>query len=450
MQKALLPYRTSTNTDSSRGVYEQQGRTRRTTPHRLGRVCAVLCVLMVPFAAETTASTEMKADAEPFVLEDVIALAIERNPLVLDAGAVLTVQEGERLKAKAYPNPSVTGHSGSGSLRDPSSNTSRTEYTLSLSQRLEWLGTRIARQDAAEAGLAGASIGQEEVRLSVRAEAMVAFYELLLTQEVVEISRQNRNIVGEVARAVRARVESGEGARFESIKASVEVMKADQEVTRAENDIQVKRAALNALTAGALGRQFSITGTFRTSKRELALDDLHGRMMARHPTVLRIGKAVERADYTIALEKQSRIPDLTLFGGYAREIGREGVIAGVTVPTPLWYRREGEITQALGAKRREEADLIRAQSELIKMITQHFQDAETASRQIEVFEQGLLKEAQEALRVAQLSFRFGAAGLLEVLDAQRVARQVQIEYAQTQRDLSLALSRLERAVGESL
>jgi cobalt-zinc-cadmium efflux system outer membrane protein len=315
---------------------------------------------------------------------------------------------------------------------------------------LEWLGTRLARQDAAEAALAGASIGQEEVRLNVRAEVMVAFYELLLTQQVVGIVMENRNTVGEVARAVEARVESGEGARFESVKAAVEVMKADQEVTRAENDIQVKRAALNALTAGALGRHFAITGSFRAPIHDLVLDDLQMRALSRHPTVRRIQKAVERADHTIDKERQSRIPDVTIFGNYAREIGREGVVAGLGIPTPLWYRREGEITAALGTKRREEAGLIRAQSELAKMITQHHQDAETTSRQIDVFEKGLLKKAQEALRVAQLSFRFGSAGLLEVLDAQRVSRQVQVEYVQTQRDLSLALSRLERAVGEQL
>ena len=445
MQDALPPPTAAVSGDMS-WLPVLARRTHRSSHNWLWALCVAIGLLV----GETIGHAETQDDMTSYDLEGVIALAIERNPLVLDAGGVLTQQEGERLKAKAYPNPTVAGQTGSGTIQDPSNNFSRTEYGFMLSQKLEWLGTRLARIDAAEAALTGASIGQEEVRLNVRSEAMVAFYELLLAQQVVEIARQNRNTVGEVARAVKARVESGEGARFESIKASVEVMKADQEVTRAENEIQVKRAALNALTAGALGRRFAITGSFRTAIQDLVLEDLQMRMVSRHPTVLRVQKAVERADHTIAKEKQSRIPDVTLFGGYARETGREGVIGGVGIPTPLWYRREGEITAALGTKRREEADLIRAQSELAKMITQHLQDAETASRQIEVFEQGLLKQAQEALRVAQLSFRFGAAGLLEVLDAQRVARQIQIEYAQTRRDLSLALSRLERAVGERL
>jgi cobalt-zinc-cadmium efflux system outer membrane protein len=49
-----------------------------------------------------------------------------------------------------------------------------------------------------------------------------------------------------------------------------------------------------------------------------------------------------------------------------------------------------------------------------------------------------------------VSFQQGAATLLEVLDAQRVARQVNWEYAQARRELSVSLSRLERAAGGDL
>ena len=49
--------------------------------------------------------------------------------------------------------------------------------------------------------------------------------------------------------------------------------------------------------------------------------------------------------------------------------------------------------------------------------------------------------------MARTSFRQGAASLLDVLDAQRVYRQTLLEYAQVRADLSIALVRLERAVG---
>jgi cobalt-zinc-cadmium efflux system outer membrane protein len=144
------------------------------------------------------------------------------------------------------------------------------------------------------------------------------------------------------------------------------------------------------------------------------------------------------------------VPNVTLFGAYAREVGREAVFGGVSVPTPLWYLQQGHIATALGAQRQEEAELFRSKNDLARAMNQHAREAETAQEQILVYEEGLLKQAQEALRIAQLSFRQGASSLLDVLDAQRVQRQITVDYNQARFELSLALTRYERAVGGPL
>ena len=133
-----------------------------------------------------------------------------------------------------------------------------------------------------------------------------------------------------------------------------------------------------------------------------------------------------------------------------REIGREAFTGGVTFPTPVWDRRQGEIISAFGSKRKGEAEFLRARNELIRNVSQHFQDAKTTADMIEVYEKGLLKQADEALRIAKFSFQQGASSLIEVLDAQRVQRQILLDYAQAQFDLSMSLALLERAVGGAI
>ena len=102
---------------------------------------------------------------------------------------------------------------------------------------------------------------------------------------------------------------------------------------------------------------------------------------------------------------------------------------------------------AVGTHRRAQAERDRIQQELEQTITQHFQEVRTAQEQIRVFEQGFLFVAKETLDISQFSFRHGVASLLEVIDAQRVYRQTLLEYAQARADHSIALARLERAVG---
>ncbi|THJ21969.1 MAG: TolC family protein [Nitrospira sp. CG24E] len=414
--------------------------------------CVVLMAVMAAGASGMSIPSLVQAK-EPiptFDLDHIIGLALERNPIIAGAQGVIAQNEGKQIEAGAYPNPTITVQTSDAALRDPSIGRRMAERNMTLSQPLEWPGKRTARQDAADAGLAGATVGLEESKLNLIAEVKTAFYDLLLAERTVDLLQQNLEIVQEVARIVKARVRSGEGPQFEAVKADVEVLKAKQEMTKAKNAVRVKLVGLDTLTAGALGARYRVQGDFRSIRDRLDPEQMASRDLSQHPTLKRQGKLVEQAEFTVSKERQSRMPDVTLFGGYAREVGREAVVAGLSVPTPLWYRQQGHIATALGTQRKEEAELVRARNDLTRAINQHAREAETAQDQILVYEEGLLKQAQEALRIAQLSFRQGASSLLDVLDAQRVQRQITVDYNLARFELSLALTRFERALGGPL
>jgi cobalt-zinc-cadmium efflux system outer membrane protein len=383
----------------------------------------------------------------PYSLNTIIELALERNPAVAGAHGLMRERRGHQVVAKAYPNPSIFGSAGKGSIRDPSTGVSIIEHSVVVEQPLEWPGKRRARQQVAEAGVAGASAALEETRLSVIAEVKVAFYQLLFAQRDTELAAQNLTMVEEVLRTVKTRAAAGEATPFETMKASVEVQKAKKELARAQNAFLVARARVDTLTAGALGKQFAIQGEFESLRQELDIEALSTRALEQHPTLRRLTKSVEQAESSANFERASRIPNVAVMGNYHREAGDESITAGLTIPLPFWYQRQGEIEIALGAKHRAEAERLRAQNELTQAITQHVQDVRTANEQLQVFETGLLQQAEQTLRVARVSFQQGAASLLDVLDSQRVYRQTLLEYAQARADLSIALARLERAVG---
>lgn len=414
--------------------------------------CAVLMIVMAVGVSGTLLPSfaQAKEQTPTFDLDRIINLALERNPAIAGAQSVIEQNEGRRIEAGAYPNPTIGAQTANAALRDPTNGTRLTEYSMSVHQTVEWPGMRAARQDAATAGLAGATVGLDEAKLNLIAEVKQVFYELLLAERTVDLLQQNLEIVQEVARIVKARVRSGEGPQFESVKAEVEVLKAKQEMTKAKNAVRVKLVGLDTLTSGALGPRYKVQGDFRSLREHLDPEQMAARDLSQHPVLKRHGKLVEQAESTVSKERQARVPNVTLFGGYAREVGREAVLGGVSVPTPLWYRQQGHIATALGSQRKEEAELLRARNEINRAINQHAREAETAQEQILVYEEGLLKQAQEALRIAQLSFRQGASSLLDVLDAQRVQRQITVDYNLARFELSLALTRFERALGGPL
>jgi cobalt-zinc-cadmium efflux system outer membrane protein len=393
-----------------------------------------------------------------YSLDMIVDLALSKNPVVSSAEGNIEQQKGQQTAAGAYPNPTVTGSGGHGNLQDTGragigpflDRQSLTEYNFVVGQPLEWPAMRAARQRVADLGLATANVGMLETRLNLASQVKVAFYDLLLAQQDADLARQNLDTVDGVARIVKARVTSGEAPQFEAIKAEVEVLKARQQLARADNLVRINRVAVDTLTGGALGPSYLVYGEFRVLPRDLRIEGLMARMMEQHPTIQRLLKSVEQSDWKIEFERQARVPTLTVNGSYWREIGREAVQGGLSIPMPLWYRRQGEIASSLGIKRREEAELLRIRNELGRAVYQHYQDVRTTAELIEVFDRGLLKQAQEALRLAQFSFQQGASSLLEVLDAQRVQRQILLDYAQARHALSVSLARLEQSVGGTL
>jgi outer membrane protein, heavy metal efflux system len=415
------------------------------TPNRLMIFFAVYCLAGPGFLTTLVEGAEPRAT--PYSLPEILTLALKHSPVINGAEAVLEESQGRQVAAGAYLNPTVSGSAGRGSIRDPRNGVSIMERTITVEQPFEWPEKRAARQRAADAGLSGALAGMEEAKVVLAAEVKSAFFKLLFSQQDVQLAGENLKTIEEFVKLISARVETKESPKFELVKATVELQKAQKDLARAENALLVARTNLNKVTGKALGEHFAVQGEYEAIKSGLDLGVLTEQALNRHPTLRRYEKAVEQAQFTLQHERAARIPNVSIIGQYHREAGDESMAAGLSVPVPIWYRRQGEIGAAMGTHHRAQAEHIRVQHELEQAVTQYFQEMQTAQRQIQVFEKGLLFQAKEALDIAQFSFRHGAASLLEVIDAQRVYSQTLLEFAHARAAYSLALARLEQAVG---
>ena len=396
----------------------------------------------------TTAWGEVTKDRS-YTLEDIIELALTHHPTLEVGRGMIDQKAGEELTAQSYPNPVFGVQSGYGKVRDPTG-TSLVERYFSLSQPLEWPGTRTARQEAAEAGVQSAQAGFEETQVNVKARVKRSFYELLLAQTLADLGSRLVRTLTEFQRAVKHRVDSGEAPPFELVKVRVELLQVQKQMSQTQGKVQTSKAALNYLTAGNLGKGFTITGAFESVHANLNEQHLIEEAFHQHPGIRKLQKLIDRANAQHQQEQHARVPNVTISGAYQRDAGREGVVGALSVPLPIWYQQQGEIAKAFGLRRQAEANLRQAQISLRQGITEHVQISKTASAQIHTFEQGLLKQAKEAVRIARTSFKFGEASLLDVLDAQRVLWQTFQGYTQARFDLAIALTELERLVGGSL
>ena len=399
------------------------------------------------FMTGLSQAQDSKGNLRVYTLEEIVHLTLSQNPLVKKGKAFIEKKQSQQVIAEAYPNPSLNVQSGYSEFRDSGSSLSTLERYVTLSQPLEWSPKREARKQAALEGLGGAHKALEETQIHLKAVVKLAFYDLLLAEQRVQLAFQNLKIVEELSRAVKSRVESGEAPPFEEVKIDVEMLKVQKEISSAQGAVRAARASLNSLTAGALSAKFKIQGSFKSWPGDMDLDSLTAKTLEQHPTLEKLRRLLKQAQQSVIQEQEARIPDVTLSGSYQRDAGREAYIGGLTVPLPLWYQREGEIANALGTQHQIEADLLKWKNDTMRDVIRSFEQSRAAASQINTYEKGLLKQAQESIRIARVSFQYGQASLLEVLDAQRVLWQTMLGYAQARYDLSIALTQLERSIG---
>jgi cobalt-zinc-cadmium efflux system outer membrane protein len=126
------------------------------------------------------------------------------------------------------------------------------------------------------------------------------------------------------------------------------------------------------------------------------------------------------------------------------------VLFGVAIPLPIIDRNEGGIARARAEARAAEADLALQRNRVLAEIEGAYRAWENARDRAAAFDQGLLRQADEALSITRAAYQEGAIELLAYLDAQRSRAEVQHQYLRALFDARVSVLQLEHAVGGEL
>jgi cobalt-zinc-cadmium efflux system outer membrane protein len=122
-------------------------------------------------------------------------------------------------------------------------------------------------------------------------------------------------------------------------------------------------------------------------------------------------------------------------------------IASLNLQIPLFDRRRGPIAAAVSESEQVRETLEYRRFEISQLLESSWQRMQIAERKVEMFETGIINQAESALRVAQTAYRFGERGLLDVLDAQRVLRSVRADLLQARFEFQSAVAEIHQLRG---
>lgn len=402
------------------------------------------CLLLWPAAAALAQSPPVAPAGEEVVLSlpQLVSTIVVHNP-GLQAARLVREQAGAGIvSAGALANPRLEWSAGQSQARLASAMPGRLQG-WALSQFIENPAVRGARVEAARSAERGSVHQIAVARNELVAQIQLRAFEYLLRRAEAVAAAQDVVLLEQVRERVRLRVESGEAARYEIIKADAEIINARQRQQNVSLQAEQALLGLNRLAAGQLPARWTLSGALDEDIRPGTLDEMQRQAQAGNPELLALQSQLDRARSQLQAARASRWPGLELRYAETQDVElRQGTL-GVQVQLPLLDQRSGPIAEASAELERWRVQLEGRQAELRQRVLQAWKSLEMARLRVEALSQGAMREAEAALRVAQAAYRFGERGILDVLDAQRVLQGVRADLLDARYQLQAARIDLE-------
>ncbi|HZX29805.1 MAG TPA: TolC family protein, partial [Rhodocyclaceae bacterium] len=228
-------------------------------------------------------------------LDELLQLARQSSRAVLASRDQVESARAAVESASAFPNPELEIAAGPARARAPGANPGDTR-SIALTQPIDLPNRRGARIDAAGAWLESALAGYAAFESDLTARLRVRFYELLRREAELRAAREDQKLMEDIRSRIALRVETGEAARYELIKADAEMLNAQKLSHSASLRVEQSRSNLRQLVGPALPAGFTVKGRLDAVPEVPPLEKLLAEVAAGNPELARSRAEARRAE----------------------------------------------------------------------------------------------------------------------------------------------------------
>ncbi|HTP52897.1 MAG TPA: TolC family protein [Anaeromyxobacteraceae bacterium] len=307
-----------------------------------------------------------------------------------------------------------------------------------------------ASRDAALASQASA----EATRLTLRATLLQTAWVAWAGEEIVAASERALEAAREQAQSSRRQVQVGTATPLSVLQAETAATRRESDLVAARSEAERARIAVGALLGRSEPVRIAMPGPgapVRSDVPSLSAEALD------HRPELRATAAVVRS-----YQKQAQ----SAWWRLAPHVSASGTASAQNVPYPTGYREAWQVTVDLtwtlydggyryGLARQAEAQADEARAADTRTRIEVVEEVQNSARDVEVARERLRLATQERATAAEAAasarrgFREGISSSLDVITANQLLFESEVQVADSGARLGAALAALDRAVGRS-
>jgi cobalt-zinc-cadmium efflux system outer membrane protein len=407
--------------------------------------------IIVIFLTLTLLAAASSAVAAPeLTLKEAISTALKKNPELQVFAAEIAAAQGDVKTARTWENPELDMGSGSQITRENGRRDAVFHSTLELGQTFKFPGKRALEVALAQGNLELQKVALAGLRFQLEIRVREAFFRMLAFQQMVSLRQQQIESAQVFIAHAQKRAEIGYGSDFEAVKGEADLIAAREELQRTEGEIAAARATLNTLLAGDPGAPLVIVGSLESLTLSPEARDYVALALARNPSLQAQMKQAELAGINLRAVKLSRNPDFKIGASLEYTDAQQIAGVGISLPLPLWDRKQGEVEKATAWQRKTRAEIQTARARLAGEVVASAARWQSAIKAAQLYPPDYLRKLKAFLTQTEESYAQRATPLLIYLDAKRTYFESLRSYYESLTTIAESRAALESAVGVPL
>ena len=398
-------------------------------------------VLLLIIFSHSSRSAELTEPPKLLRLEVALGLAMGANPEISVALREQEATEGARIQAGVRHNPYISSE-----IQDTRSDTQ--QITLQFNQEIELGNKRESRLALADILHTKATAELDALKATIHANTVNAFYEVLVAQERLALSKSSFEVANAAVNAATKRVNAGKSSPVEETKSNIAASSAKIELNQSNSQLNSARKRLSALWGNPFPVFEQAYGDVENIPLVPSFENLLA-LLENAPAISIAKLEVSARDGSTKLARSQSTPNITISAGIVnnQELGLNQALIGLSAPIPLFDRNQGNVQEAVSLQYKAQDELIALKTQLATKLAGEHERLSVARLSAISLREEILPGAQNAFEAANKGFNAGKFNFLDVLDAQRTLFQAKSQYIQVLLDAHQAIAEIESILG---
>jgi len=410
-------------------------------------ICAYFIILIITVSL----FSQEKSKITSLSLKDAIEIAIKNHPEIQKSRQNVEAAKGRHLKDISLPPLSLS--LSNEYIKGGTSLSNFDERTIEISQEFDFPSVYFAKNSRGNAEINSFVSGLEQTTNFVRIEVKRAYYTALAKYQLLKIAEENINIANEFFKKAEIRYKVGEVSNLELLTAKVHLSEAKSCIETAKKEYNSAVNILNFALGFGIQLDFAnikFLDSLAYNKLNLVIEELLNKSLQINPNLKKVSYELESSEINRQIAWMNLIPSFNASYMLQTRAGVSdyyGVKLGINFPLWFIFDQRGQLQETKAINQYYQFELQNIKNTILSKINDAYIDFVNDEKQLNLYQNELIPQAEEIFRTAELSYQAGEITYLEFLQAKFTTINAKTNLIKSLFDYKEAIINLEVSTG---